>query len=147
MLTCRQALAEAVRLTAELEQVAAMREAIEQGGHQTSVVVEHAGPVGELQVAGDDQGAACVPMGEQDEEQLGLVGVETDEAQLIAYQQIDAIELLLELGQPVLGLSFRQLRHQLGDGGETDPPGLAAGRQSQPVPGGPTARITSRRVM
>jgi hypothetical protein len=40
----------------------------------------------------------------------------------------------------VLRLSLRQLHHQLGNGGEADPPSLAAGRKSQPDRGVGLAR-------
>ena len=48
-----QALAEAVGLTLELEQVATMGEPIEQGSDHACVVIEDGGPVAEFQVAGD----------------------------------------------------------------------------------------------
>jgi hypothetical protein len=84
-----------------------MGEADEQGGHQTRLVVEDAGRVDEFQIAGDDQRTAGLAMGEQDEEQLRLVGVEADEAELLTDQQVDAVEQFFELGQPVLWLELQ----------------------------------------
>ena len=73
-----QALTEAIGLAAELEQMTALGEAVEQGGNQTSVVIEDTGPVRELQVGGDFERTARVAMGEQDEQQLSLVGAQLD---------------------------------------------------------------------
>ncbi len=67
-------------------------------------------------------------MGEQE---LALVGVETDKPQLVADQQIEPIERGLEARQTVLGLGLGELGHESGDGHETDPLALPAGRQPE----------------
>src|SRR5919199_3334554 len=93
---CREALTEAVGFAAELEQMAAMGETVEQRRDQASVVVEDAGPVRELEVGSDRECAPGVAMGEQDEEQLGLVSVQLDKAQFVQDEKVEAVELLLE---------------------------------------------------
>ena len=59
---------EAMGLAAELEQMTAVGEAVEQGRDQASIVVEDDGLVGKLEVGGDGECAPGVAMGEQDEE-------------------------------------------------------------------------------
>jgi hypothetical protein len=56
-----------------------MGEPVEEGGGESGVVVEHRRPVGELQVGCEDETTTCVSVGEQDEEQLRLVGIQPEE--------------------------------------------------------------------
>lgn len=65
----------------------AVGEAVEQGRNQTSVLIEDTGPVRELQVGGDCERTARVAMGEQDEQQLSLVGAQLDKAQLHIFER------------------------------------------------------------
>src|ERR1035437_306980 len=87
-------------------------------------VLENPSPVTKLQIRSDNEAASGVPVGQQDEEQLGLVGIEADEAQLVADQKVEAVQLSLQPAQPVLSLSLGELHHQLGHRDEAQPPSL-----------------------
>ena len=122
----RQPLPEVVALPLELEYVAAMSEAVQQRGDQASIVVEYAGPLSELQVGSEAQPASGVPVGQQDEEELGLVGIEAEEPELIAYQEVESVQLGLQPTQSVLRLSLGALHHQFSHGDEPHPTPLTA---------------------
>ena len=154
MLAGGEALAEAVGRAAELEQVAAVREPIEERRGEPLVAREDGRPVGELEVARDDQGPPGIAVGEEREQQLGLVAGQADKAELVADQQIEPIERGLQTGQAMLGLGLGKLADETRPATVTKRtrlPNRQAARPSAvatwvlPVPGGPTARITSRR--
>ena len=56
-LTGGEALAETVRLAVELKQLAAVGDPVKQRRGEPGVVVEDGGPVGEVEVGGDDEPA------------------------------------------------------------------------------------------
>ena len=68
-----------------------------------------------------------MPVGQQDEEQLGLVGIEADEAQLVADQKVEAGQLSLQpvRRNPTAFLSASALR-------SANPPLLLAPRHLLP---------------
>ena len=70
-----------------------IREAVEQRRSEAGVVVEDRGPVGEVEVGGDDEPAPDGAVGQQGEEELGLVGVKLDEPQLIKDEKVDPVDL------------------------------------------------------
>ena len=116
-----EALAEAVGRASELEQVAAVGEPVEERRCQPLVAREDGRPVGELEIARDDERTPGVPMREQGEQQLALVGIEADEAQLVADQQVEPIERRLQAAQAMLGLRLGELGHEPGHGHEAGP--------------------------
>ena len=93
---------------------------------------EHAGPLVERQIAGDDGGAALVALGEHLEQQLGAGLGERHIAEFVDDQQLVAGELALQAQQPLLVAGLDQLVDQGGRGGEADREALLAGGQSQP---------------
>jgi len=81
-------------------------------------------------------------MGEEGEEELALVGVEMDEAELVADQEVEPIEGSLQLRQAVLGLRLGELGHEPRDRHEADPPTEPAGGEPE---GGRDVSLTGAR--
>lgn len=100
--------------------MAAVREAIEQRrGH--AFTLEDLAPLAKGEVAGDQDAAALVAVGEDLEEQLGSRAAEAQIAQLVDDQEIGLVELGQQAVQAVLLLRFLQRRHQCRGGEEADP--------------------------
>src|SRR3989337_4146690 len=81
-----QALLEAVGVALELEDVAAMGEAVQEGSGQAGVA-EELRPAGEVQVGGDQHPPSLVALGEDAEQQFGAGLGEGDEPDLVEYEQ------------------------------------------------------------
>ena len=69
-----------------------MDEAID-GRHRHGLIGEDGGPVSKGAVAGDDQAAMLVALGDEFEEDAGLGLVLPDIAEIIQDQAVDAVEL------------------------------------------------------
>ena len=89
---------EPIAVAVHLEDVNVVGEAIEQRAGQ-ALGGEHAGPLVEGQIAGDDDGAAFVALAEDLEQQLGAGRRERDVAQFIDDQKLVAGELSLQAQQ------------------------------------------------
>ena len=93
---------------------------------------EHAGPLVEGQVAGDDGRAALVALAEDLEQQLGAGRRQRHVAQLVDDQQLVAGELALQAQQTLFIARLVQLVDQGRGGGEADRETLLTGGQSEP---------------
>jgi hypothetical protein len=122
------ALLEAIAVAVHLEDVDVVGEAVEQGPGQP-LGGEHAGPLVEGQIAGDDGGAALVALAEDLEQQLGTARREGDVAQLVDDQELVAGELALQTQETLLVPGLEQLVDQAGGGGEADREAFLAGSQ------------------
>jgi hypothetical protein len=88
-----------------------MGQPIKQGrGH--AVALEDLAPLAEREVAGDENAAAFVPVGEHLEQQFRAASAEADVSQFIDDQQFDFAQHLQRAFQPVVLLGFFQLVHQ-----------------------------------
>src|SRR5277367_1220744 len=85
-------LAEAVAFAIHLEDLAAMRQAIQQSRCHP-FTLKHLVPFAECQVAGDEQALAFITIGEHLEEQLGAAAAEREVAELVTDQEVEPIEL------------------------------------------------------
>ena len=85
-------LAEAVALAVHLEDVAAVGEAVQQG-RRHPLALEDLAPFAEGQVAGDQDAAALVAVGEDLEQQFGPAAAEAQVAQLVDDQQVHFVQL------------------------------------------------------
>ena len=102
---------EAEAFAIHLEDVAMVGESIQQsGGH--AFALEDLIPVAEGQVAGDQQAAAFVTIGEDLEEQFGSGSAEGQVAEFVHDQQVDFVEPFQELIEAEFLLSFFQLIDQ-----------------------------------
>ena len=72
-----------------------MDEAVDRGGGRHGVL-EDPVPLAEDEVARDQQRAALVALGEQREEDLGLLGALLDVAEVVEDQELEEIELAQE---------------------------------------------------
>ena len=124
------ALFEPVAVAVHLEDVDVVGEPVEQRAGQP-LGGEHAGPLVERQVAGDDGGAALVALAEHLEQQFGAGLGERHVAEFVDDQQLVAGELALQAQQPLLVAGLDQLVDQGGGGGEADREALLAGGQPQ----------------
>src|ERR1019366_4080562 len=115
----------------ELEDVNVVSKAIEQRASE-ALGGEHAGPLVEGQVAGDDNRAALVALAEDLEQQLGAGRRQRNVAQLVDDQQLVTGELPLQTQQTLFISCFVQLVDQSRSGGEADRDALLAGGQSEP---------------
>ena len=102
-----------------LQDVNVMGEAIEQRASEP-LGAEHAGPLVEGQVAGDDDRAALVALAEDLEQQLGTGLCERNVAQFVDDQQLVACELTLQAQQTLFIASFVKVVDQRRSGGEAD---------------------------
>ena len=110
--------------------MAAVREPIQQGrGHPFAL--EDLAPFAEGQVAGDQKAAPLVAIGEHLEEQLGAAAAERQVAELIADEQIDAVELGQQAVEAMLLMGLLQLTDQAGGGEEPHPFAEATGGETQ----------------
>ena len=94
-----------------LEDVNVVGKAIEQRAGQ-ALGGEHAGPLVEGQVAGDDDRAALVALAEDLEQQLGAGRRQRDVAQLVDDQKLVAGELALQAQQTLFVAGLVQLVDQ-----------------------------------
>ena len=105
-------LAEAVTFAVHLEDVALVRQAVQQSrGHPFPL--EDLVPFAERQLAGDQQAAASVAVGEDLEEQLGSGSAERQVAQFDDDQEVDAFQVRQQSIEAVLLLGLLQERDQL----------------------------------
>src|SRR5437870_1323144 len=104
-------LAEAITFAVHLEDVTAMRQAIQQS-RRHPLALKNLPPVAKGQVAGEQQAAALVAIGEHLEEQLGSSPAEGQIAQLIADQELGLVELTEEAVELILFLRFFEALHQ-----------------------------------
>src|SRR3990170_4293904 len=132
-----QALLEAVGVSLEFEDVAAMGEAVQEGSGQAGVA-EDLRPAGEVQIGGDQHRPPLVALGEDAEQQLGAGLGEGDEPDLVQNEQVQPEERALQFTQPQLCLCLRELIDETGGGGEANSLLLAAGGAT---PGGGGVRF------
>lgn len=98
------AFAEAVGVTADVDDGGLVEEAVEGGAGHDGVAGEDVGPVGEGLVGGQHDGATgVVTLGDDLEEQRGLCLVEGEIADLVEDEQLGAGKVLQLAVQPVLG--------------------------------------------
>ncbi len=76
-------------------------------------------------------GAALVAAGEDVEEQLASGAVEGDEAELVADQDVNPVELLLEAAQLPMVASFDQIADEIGGLAEPDSAAALAGLDAE----------------
>ena len=88
-------------------------------------------PVAEGQIAGDQQAAAFVAVGEDLEQQLCSGTAEGEVAEFIANQQVSAIQLIQEAIELIVLLLLFKLIHQRGRREETDFMAMAGCRVPQ----------------
>src|SRR3989304_3657124 len=125
-----QALLEAVGVALELEDVAAMGEAVQESRREVGVP-EDLRPTGEVQVGGDQPRPPLVALGEDAEQQLGAGLGEGDEPDLVQDEEVQPEESALQFTQTQLGLGLRELIDETGGGGEANSLLLAAGGDTQ----------------
>src|SRR4030066_1821082 len=125
-----QALLEAVGVALELEDVAAMGEAVQEGSGQAGVA-EDLRPAGEVQVGGDQHRPPLVALGEDAKEQLSARLGEGDEPDLGQDEEVQPEESALQFTQPQLCLGLRELIDETGGGGEANSLLLAGGGDTQ----------------
>ena len=92
---------ETVAVAVHLEDMDVVGEPVEQGAGQ-ALGAEHGCPLVEGQVAGDDGGAAFVPLGEHLKQQLGAGLRQRHVAELVDDQQLVGDQLALETQQALL---------------------------------------------
>ncbi|MFT5324336.1 MAG: hypothetical protein ACI8P0_002197 [Planctomycetaceae bacterium] len=102
---------EAEAFTIHLEDVAMVGESIQQG-RRHAFALEDLAPVAKREVAGDQQAAAFVAVGEDLEQQLGSGPTERQVAQFVDDQQVDLVEPFQELIEAELLVRFFQLVNQ-----------------------------------
>src|ERR1700675_3510478 len=95
------ALLEAVAVAVHLEDVDVVSEPVWETTGQ-ALGGDHAGPLVEGQIAGDDGGAALVALAEDLEQQLGAARRQRDIAQLVDDQELVAGELALQAEETLL---------------------------------------------
>jgi len=105
--TASLALLEAVAVAVHLEDVDVVGEPVEQSAGQ-ALGGEHAGPLVEGQIAGDDGGTALVALAEDLEQQLGAARRQGDVTQLVDDQELVAGELALEAEETLLIPGLKQ---------------------------------------
>src|SRR5688572_25794327 len=98
----RSALRLAQRGTVDSDSVAAVTETAEQGLDE-GLVAEEVGPLGIVEVGGDDGGALRVAFLHQFEEDVGLLGAEVEIAHLVDNQEVDASEVVEQLARGAVG--------------------------------------------
>ena len=111
-------LAEAIAFTIHLEDgtvlnQVAVGQAVQSCGRHP-LAVEDLAPVAEGQIAGDQQAAAFVAVGEDLEQQLGSGAAERQVAEFIADQKIRAIQLIQKTIELIILLFLFQKIHQPG---------------------------------
>ena len=122
--------AEAEAFPVHLEDVAAMGEAVQQRrGH--AFALEHLAPIGEGQVAGDQQAGPLVTIGEHLEEQLRAGAAEGQVSEFIADEQVGLVQLGQETIELVRLLGFLQSRDQIRGSEEAHALTQATGGQTQ----------------
>src|SRR5258708_29914579 len=92
---------------------------------------EHAGPLVEWQIAGDDGRAALIALAEDLEQELGAGRRKGYIAEFIDDQQLVTGQLALQAEQSLLVPGLDQPVDHSGRGGEADRQALLAGRQPQ----------------
>src|SRR5262249_10181225 len=123
-------LAEAVTFAIHLEDVAAVRQPIQQR-RRHPLPLEDLHPVPKGQVARHQQALALVALGEHLEQQLRPRTAERQVAQFVADQDVGPAQLLQEAFQLVLLLRLLQAVHQARRGEEPHPLPLPASGQAQ----------------
>src|SRR6516164_11127618 len=124
------ALLEAIAVGVHLEDVDVVSKPVEQSAGQ-ALGGEHAGPLVEGQIAGDDGRSALVALAEDFEHSNSAARRQRDVAQLIDDQELVAGELALQTEETLLVPGLEQLMHQAGGGGEADRKALLAGGQAK----------------
>ncbi len=107
-----------------------VREPVQQGGGH-AFALEDLVPVAEREIAGDQQAAAFVAVGEHLEQQLGSGAAERQVAEFIDDQQVNPVELLQQRVQSELLLCFFELVHQSRRCEELRPHAFTAGGQAK----------------
>ena len=75
-----------------------VQESIEHGRREGGIAAEGVGPLGEGQVGGQDQGTLLVALGDDLEEQIGLLAGERQIADLVDDQEPRGEDVALEIG-------------------------------------------------
>ncbi len=125
-----QALAEAITLSLELQDVAAMGKAVQQGAGQAGGA-KHLGPLGEGEIGGDDERSPQVLLADEGEQHLGAPLAEGDEAHLVQDNQVLLHQLALQLAEAMGFLDLYQGVDQAHRGVEADAMALLARGQAQ----------------
>src|SRR6266699_264657 len=124
------ALFEPIAVAVQFEDVDVVGQSVEQRTGQP-LGPEHAGPLVERQIAGDDGGAALVALAEDLEQQLGAGCRKGYIAEFINDQRLVTGQLALQSQQTLLVFGLDQLMDQSGGRDEADRQALLAGRQPQ----------------
>src|SRR5256885_7787715 len=122
------ALFEAIAVAVHFEDVDVVGQPIEQRAGQP-LGPEHAGPLVERQIAGDEGGATLVALAEDFEQELGAGRRQRHIAELINDQQLVGRQLALSPEQPLLVPRLNQLVDQGSGRDEADRQALLAGGQ------------------
>src|SRR5258705_5283559 len=124
------ALFEPIAVAVHFEDVDVVGQPVEQRTGQP-LGPEHAGPLVERQIAGDEGGAALVALAEDFEQELGAGRRQRHIAELINDQQLVGRQLALSPEQPLLVPRLNQLVDQGSGRDEADRQALLAGGQPQ----------------
>ena len=108
-----------------------MAEAVNERGAE-HLVLEHLFPSGEGEVGGDDGGLLAGPEGEVVEEHLGALLVEADIPELVADDQVVALEPDFHASERFFCPCLPDEGEQVRDGGEEDGVPLDAGLDAEP---------------
>src|ERR1039458_5190274 len=100
-------LAKAVTFAVDLEDVAAMSKAVQQG-RRHAFALEDTAPVAEGQIAGHQDAGPLVAIGEDLEEQFRTAAAEGQVSKFVNGQEVELVELPEEVFQPVLLLRLLQ---------------------------------------
>ena len=98
----------AVAVDVELEDHGVMDEAVDGGGGGHGIL-EDPVPLAEDEVAGDEHGAALVALGHEGEEDLDLVGVLLDVADVVEDEQLEVVELAQGAGEVEVALGGEEV--------------------------------------
>ena len=107
-----------------------VREPVQQG-RRHAFALEDLVPVAEREVAGDQQAAAFVAVGEHLEQEFGPRAAERQIAEFIDDQQVDPVEFLQQCVQRELLLRLFELIHQSRCGEEPGADAFTAGGQAK----------------
>jgi hypothetical protein len=125
-----EAVTEAPGLGAGVDDVRAVREAIDDGLREPRIG-EDLGPFAEGQVGGDDQAAAFVALGEDLEDELGGAVGQREVAELVDDDELGAGVTGNDAGELAAALGFLEFVGEPGEGGEADAAALLAGADRQ----------------
>jgi len=109
---------EAVTLALDLDDMAVVEQAVEHGGGQNAIAGEGLVPRPEAEVGGHDGRGLFIAGGDDLEEQMGLLALQREVADLGDDQQAVAAQGSEGVGQPPVSLRLLDFQDQIGGGGE-----------------------------